>query len=121
MNIQQAMEEARKTNRAIRGSDWPDGLYMYHGMDNSMWYSTGREAEWSVAALLRTDYETTNLAPYHGPLDRKRGVVIPCDGCGFRLLIPDEHMDEIAAGVWGTIPCPKCKASLNNKIKEILQ
>lgn len=43
-------------------------------------------------------------------------MVIQCD-CGFRLGIKDRDYDEIEAGVWGSIPCPKCRAVLNDKIK----
>lgn len=45
-------------------------------------------------------------------------IEIPCL-CGFNLAIREFDMDEIAAGVWGSIFCPKCKAYLNPKIKEI--
>ena len=45
----------------------------------------------------------------------KNMVVVKCD-CGFRLGIQAKDVEEIAAGVWGTIPCPKCKARLNDKI-----
>jgi hypothetical protein len=41
---------------------------------------------------------------------------IVCD-CGFRLGIKEENLEEIQAGVWGNIPCPKCTKRLNDKIK----
>lgn len=48
----------------------------------------------------------------------KSAVPVVCD-CGFRLGIRKEDLDEISAGVWGTIACPKCKARLNDKIKTL--
>ncbi len=41
--------------------------------------------------------------------------------CGFRLGIFEENLDEIAAGVWGTISCPECKAMLNDDIKKLCE
>lgn len=52
----------------------------------------------------------------HPPEDM---VVVVCD-CGFRLGIKKFDLDEITAGVWGTIPCPRCKARLNDKIKVLV-
>jgi len=46
---------------------------------------------------------------------------IPCDKCNFILEIRDENIDEISAGVWGTIPCSKCGNRLNPKIKEVYE
>lgn len=45
-------------------------------------------------------------------------LAVVCD-CGFRLGIRQHDLGEIAAGVWGTIPCPRCKARLNDKIQAI--
>lgn len=45
-------------------------------------------------------------------------VVVVCD-CGFRLGIRTHDIPEIAAGVWGTIPCPQCRKRMNDKIKEL--
>lgn len=44
-------------------------------------------------------------------------IDIKCD-CGFNLGIREFDLDEIAAGVWGTIPCPKCNIRLNPKIQD---
>lgn len=45
---------------------------------------------------------------------------IPCD-CGFVLGIEDKNIDEVSAGVWGTINCPNCKARLNQKIQNVYE
>lgn len=49
----------------------------------------------------------------------KEMAVVVCD-CGFRLGIVRSNLEEIKAGVWGNIPCPKCKAILNEKIKALV-
>lgn len=36
--------------------------------------------------------------------------------CGGTLEIPLSALEEVASGTWGTIPCPKCKARLNDLI-----
>ena len=45
-------------------------------------------------------------------------IEIPCV-CSFRLGIRAFDMDEIAAGVWGTINCPACGKRLNPTIQEV--
>lgn len=50
----------------------------------------------------------------------KKIVTVNCK-CGFKLGIRYNDLEEIAAGVWGTIPCPKCKTRLNDKIKGIAE
>lgn len=42
-------------------------------------------------------------------------VVVPCP-CGFKLEVPKIHLEEISAGVWGTIPCPDCGVRMNDQI-----
>lgn len=44
-------------------------------------------------------------------------MVVECK-CGFKLGLNDEHVEEMAAGVWGCILCPKCNFELNDKIQE---
>jgi len=68
MNIQKAMIQAQKLNNAIRGKKWPDGAYIYHGMDNLMRNADGSEFVWSVASLMATDYVITRTSKYHGPM-----------------------------------------------------
>lgn len=41
--------------------------------------------------------------------------------CGFILLIREFDLDEISAGVWGTIKCLKCETRLNKKIQEVYE
>jgi len=36
--------------------------------------------------------------------------------CGFVIEVPNCHLEEVSAGVWGTIPCPQCGTRLNDKI-----
>lgn len=48
----------------------------------------------------------------------KTAVHVVCN-CGFRLGIRKEDLDEISAGVWGTIMCPECKTRLNDKIEAL--
>lgn len=45
--------------------------------------------------------------------------IVVC-GCGYRLGVLSSHVEEIKAGVWGTIPCPGCRTVLNEKIKELV-
>ena len=53
-------------------------------------------------------------------IEEEKMWTIPCD-CGFVLGIEDKNIDEISAGVWGTINCPNCKARLNPKIQAIYE
>lgn len=43
-------------------------------------------------------------------------VIVRCD-CNWKLTIRRENLDEVSAGVWGTIPCQACGVRLNEKIK----
>lgn len=48
-------------------------------------------------------------------MNKTKMIVVKCD-CGFRVGIFPKDIDEIAAGVWGTINCPQCQRRLNDKI-----
>ena len=49
--------------------------------------------------------------------DNKMEVVV-CR-CGFKIGIPHKDFDEISAGVWGSVLCPKCNLHLNDKLFEM--
>jgi hypothetical protein len=42
----------------------------------------------------------------------------PCEKCGFVLGIENKNIDEVAAGVWGTINCPNCGGYMNPIIQK---
>ncbi len=67
MNICEVLRLGIVQNRAFRDADWPKGLYAYHGMDNQICLSNGRQFSWAVATLLNDNFELAD-APYHGPL-----------------------------------------------------
>jgi len=84
MNIQEALVEARKQEKAIKRAGWDKNkseLYacknscIYHGIDNMMrWYEkdeeynrNGEEYVFSVSELLTTDWELVDWCHYHGP------------------------------------------------------
>lgn len=45
-------------------------------------------------------------------------VKVLCE-CGFKTAIYSRDLEEIAAGVWGTINCHACSRRLNKKIQEL--
>ena len=50
-------------------------------------------------------------------MDIEKMAEIPCDKCGFKLGLREFDLPEIAAGVWGTINCPKCQNYMNPSIQ----
>jgi hypothetical protein len=46
-------------------------------------------------------------------------VKIACQ-CSLVLEIPEHYIEEMSAGVWGPILCPKCSTRLNEKISSSL-
>ena len=89
MNIQEALVEAQKQEKAIKRTGWyknnpalyaSDITCIYHGIDNMMrWYEkenvkndnrwdrNGQEYLFSVSELLATDWELVDWCHYHGP------------------------------------------------------
>ena len=72
MNICEALRLGRKENKAIKLSNWPAEVYVYHGMDNALYIigdgSGNRELTVSVALLLCDNWEIS-AEHYHGPLE----------------------------------------------------
>lgn len=65
MNIHDALKLAREQNVAITRSDFPEGVYVQHGMDNLLRFEDGRECCFAVADLLSTDWKIYQSKPYH--------------------------------------------------------
>ncbi len=72
MNMCEALRLGRRENRAIKRSDWPSEVYVYHGMDNLLRIigdgSGYRELTLSAALLMYDDWELS-AERYHGPLE----------------------------------------------------
>ncbi len=65
MNLPDALKKAQKTNHALRCTEWPDGRFVYHGMDNQLRWDGGTKLlTLSIALLLSTTWETSSLHPY---------------------------------------------------------
>lgn len=66
LTLSEAITIGRRQKRAFRDPRWPDGLYAYHGMNNCVCFSDGREFGFSIAAVSHPIYELCD-EPYHGP------------------------------------------------------
>lgn len=78
MNICEAIQEAYKSNCAVRRSDWPLGTYVYQGMDNIIMIHNSENTE-NIdskivpcgALFLGNKWELDYQHTYHGPLQEK--------------------------------------------------
>lgn len=73
MNLSNALNKARKANKAIKLRSSNDDYYVYHGMDNVLWehnpfWSQDRIMTLSIASLINHDWVLCDTQPYHGPL-----------------------------------------------------
>jgi hypothetical protein len=96
MHIQKVIKEAAKQDRAVRGSTWPDGAYLYHGMDNLMRREDGSRFVLSIASLLADDYVLSDEAGYHGTRRCRPGIEVPD---GYRIMDTAVETWQDGAGI----------------------
>lgn len=65
MTICEAVKAAKKKDRAIINTKWPD-KHLYHGMDNHLRFGDDIYPSYSISFLTDGDFELSETHHYHG-------------------------------------------------------